>query len=93
MHFLYIIYSEKNNTYYVGETESLTTRLKQHNQHYFKKSYTKFTNDWVFKVEFKCKTIEDARFLERFIKRMKSKVFIETIINDNSILKDILKKK
>ena len=93
MHFLYIIYSNKNNTYYVGETEDIITRLKQHNQHYFKKSYTKIADDWVLKLKYKCNTIEDARFLERFIKRMKSKVFIEKIINDNSILKDTLKKK
>lgn len=93
MHFLYIIYSEKHSTYYVGETEDIKTRLIQHNQHYFKKSYTKFSNDWVIKLKFKCNSIEDARFLEKFIKRMKSKIFIEKIIFDNSILKDILSKK
>tara|TARA_R100001369_G_C3287289_1_gene163226 strand:+ start:116 stop:253 length:138 start_codon:yes stop_codon:yes gene_type:complete len=36
---------------------------------------------------------EDAIFLEKFIKRMKSKKFIRKIVDNPGILKDILEKK
>lgn len=59
----------------------------------FKNSYTKIAQDWKVQLNYKFTSIEDARFLENFIKKMKSKVFIEKVINDNSILTDILSKK
>ncbi|WP_042491712.1 GIY-YIG nuclease family protein [Aequorivita sublithincola] len=92
MHYLYIIYSEKLNRYYIGETPDLRIRLDQHNQHYFKKSFTKAANDWKFSLTYQCDNKTQALFLEKFIKRMKSKVFIEKIIGNPHILSEILKK-
>ncbi|WP_391561010.1 GIY-YIG nuclease family protein [Mucilaginibacter achroorhodeus] len=33
-YFCYIIYSERLDKYYVGHTENLNTRLKQHNREF-----------------------------------------------------------
>ena len=92
MHYLYIIYSEKLNKYYTGETPDPEHRLKQHNNHYFKINYTKGANDWVLKVNYSTNSKEEAIVLEKFIKRMKSKKFIEKIISEPSILTEILYK-
>ncbi len=92
MHFLYIIYSIKLNTFYVGESLNVNNRLQQHNQHYFKRNFTKSTDDWILKLSYKCKSKKEALFLEKFIKRMKSKIFIEKIIGNPEILKNILVK-
>ncbi|MBK7606782.1 MAG: GIY-YIG nuclease family protein [Saprospiraceae bacterium] len=40
MHWVYILYSQKADKHYIGETEDLSTRLYQHNTHYFNTSYT-----------------------------------------------------
>lgn len=32
MYFVYILYSDKCNKYYIGQTESLTRRVEEHNQ-------------------------------------------------------------
>jgi putative endonuclease len=93
MHFLYIIYSPKTDKFYVGETTNVEQRLALHNQHSFKKAFTTSAKNWVIKLSFECKSREEALDLERFIKRMKSKVFIQKIIKDPNILKDILNKK
>ncbi len=92
MHYLYIIYSKKLDKFYVGETPDVKTRLKLHNAHHFTKSFTKSATDWETKLSFECRDKQNAFFLEKFIKRMKSRKFIEKIIDNPLILKDILDK-
>jgi len=93
MHYLYIIYSSSLNKYYVGETPNIDIRLQQHNNHYFKTNFTRSAGDWTLKLSYKCDNKKQAVFLEKFTKRMKSKVFIEKIIRNQNILSDILIKK
>ncbi|MFD0798818.1 GIY-YIG nuclease family protein [Maribacter chungangensis] len=93
MHYLYILYSEKIDKYYIGESPDIVNRLEQHNSHYFEKAFTKAADDWEIIVSEKLNNKGDAVYLEKFIKRMKSKTFIQKIIKDNDILADILSKK
>ncbi len=92
MHYLYIIYSESLNKYYIDESPDIIRRLDQHNKHYFQKSFTKAANDWKFSLTYQCENKIQALFLEKFIKRMKSRIFIEKIIGNPHILSEILKK-
>ena len=92
MHYLYIIYSKKLGKFYIGETPNVLIRLKLHNTHHFAKSFTKSATDWEVKLAFECVNKVNALFLEKFIKRMKSKKFIEKIIDNPLMLKDILEK-
>ena len=93
MHFLYIIYSDKMGRFYIGESENSNLRLSQHNQHYFNSSFTNGASDWELILTFECKTKCEALYLEQYIKRMKSSAFIEKVIKEPTILKDILNKK
>ena len=93
MHYLYILYSKSTTKYYVGETHNIEERLIKHNQHTYSGSFTKIANDWDLILLFNCSNKEEAVFLERFIKKMKSRIFIEKIIKNPSILEDILSKK
>lgn len=90
MHYLYIIYSRKADRYYIGETTDVHQRLIKHNQHYFSGSFTNIAEDWELKLSYEIKEREEALYLEKFIKRMKSRKFIEKIINYPEVLKDIL---
>ena len=93
MHFLYIIHSDKLNRFYIGESENPKIRLEQHNSHYFKTNFTKAATDWKLVLTFECENKYDALYLEQFMKRMKSKIFIKKVINKPSILSDLLTKK
>jgi len=93
MHYLYIIHSKSIDRYYVGESPDVINRLDQHNSHYFKKGYTKAANDWEIALSRECNSKEEAIFLEKFIKRMKSRKIIEKIIRKPEILDEILSKK
>ncbi|MEJ1223259.1 GIY-YIG nuclease family protein [Sediminicola sp. 1XM1-17] len=92
-HWIYILYSKKANKYYVGESSNPQNRLAQHLEHRFKNNFTKIANDWTLALEKEVPSKKDALFLERFIKRMKSRRFIEKIIVSPDILIDILKNK
>ncbi len=92
-HFLYILHSKHTNTYYTGETHDLEERISKHNKHSYENSFTKIAIDWEDVLIFECIDRNDALYLERFIKRMKSKLFIEKIISNPEILKDILLKR
>ena len=93
MHYLYILYSKSSQKFYIGETNNINERVIKHNNHSYSNSFTKIANDWEIVLTFNCTDRDEALYLERFIKRMKSKTFNDKIINDPSILKDILSKR
>ena len=93
MHYLYALYSDSTDKYYVGETNDLDARLVKHNNHFYRKSYTKSASDWEVVLDKRCNNREEALYLEDFIKRMKSKKFIKKIIANSKILDNILSKK
>ncbi|MBP6040495.1 MAG: GIY-YIG nuclease family protein [Flavobacterium sp.] len=90
-HFLYILHSNTSTKYYVGETHDVKERILKHNQHEYANAFSKIANDWA--LAFECNDRNEALFLERYIKKMKSKIFIEKIIENPEILSDILSKK
>ena len=77
----------------MGESQSPKQRLELHNHHYFKKAFTKIANDWYIALSFPCNSKQEAIYLESFIKRMKSKTFIEKVIKNPQILTDISSKR
>jgi putative endonuclease len=92
-HWVYIIYSAEADKYYIGESIDPWNRLQQHSEHHFKTNFTKIANDWNLVLQKEMASKDDALYLERFIKRMKSRIFIQKIIDNPDILMDILNKK
>jgi putative endonuclease len=56
-------------------------------------SFTKIANDWHLVLAYECIDRAEALYIEKFIKRMKSKIFIEKIVTNPQIITDILSKK
>ena len=77
--FIYILYSKKANKYYVGETENVNARLQSHLAGISK--YTSIANDWAVVHTESFDHRVDAIRREKEIKRMKSRKYIESIIN------------
>ena len=82
MFYVYILYSQQLNKYYIGYTSgSVTDRLKKHlHQH---KGFTAAANDWciVHVEEFTNKSVAMQR--EKQIKRWKSQKAIQQIIDSS----------
>ena len=79
MFYVYILYSETSDIYYVGSTGNLEDRLKRHNSG--RSIFTKPGIPWklVYKKEFSTKS-EACKF-EYYVKSQKSRIFIEKLIN------------
>ena len=89
MYFIYIIYSKKLDRYYVGTTDGVLKRLCEHNSRFYNESFTVKGIPWELSLSFECESSQKAYGLEKFLKRMKSRVFLEKVIVDSNILIDI----
>ena len=92
MYFIYFIYSEKYDIYYVGFSDDPERRVVEHNTNP-RRSFTQKFRPWVLKIYLPVNDKRgDALKVERFIKRQKSRRLITNIINHPEIFKDIIKK-
>jgi putative endonuclease len=78
MFYAYILKSEKSGRYYVGHTENIEARLQRHNTGQVKA--TKNKGPWVLMSFETFDTKAEANSRELYIKSMKSRVFIEKLI-------------
>ena len=79
MYYLYILYSQKLDKYYIGHTSDLEGRLRRHLSNH--KGFTGSQSDWliVYTEQFTSKELAYQR--ERQIKKWKSRKMIEKLIN------------
>ncbi|PWA11413.1 GIY-YIG nuclease family protein [Flavobacterium laiguense] len=89
-HFVYILYSPTKDTYYIGETSDLENRLHWHNSGEFKSAYSKITNDWTVFFSFECQDIIQARKIEKHIKSMKSKIYLQNLSKHPEMSKKLI---
>ena len=83
MYYIYILYSRTANRYYVGHSINPWARLAQHLSNSGDK-YTGSYKDWELMGVFEVSTIRaDADRIEKLIKRQKSRVFIERMLDPN----------
>jgi putative endonuclease len=77
---VYIIFSEPINKFYVGyTTEIVELRIERHNNKYYYNKYTSIGIPWSLFLEIQCESIEHALKVEKRIKSMKSKVYIQNL--------------
>ena len=79
MAFVYILYSQKINRYYVGSCINLSERLMEHRTGKYEKSYTTKPNDWQLFYFIPDLDYKQARLIENHLKKMKSKKYIENL--------------
>ena len=87
MCFVYILRSLKNNRYYIGSTNDMNRRLVEHNSGSSKYDKANFPFELVFKQEY-CNLLL-VRRIEHWLKRQKSRIFIDQIILEGRINKAI----
>jgi len=88
----YILYSPSLNKYYIGETENLEERIRLHNTGFFKNSYTSKVSDWELFLAIPCHDRTHARRIEKYIKDMKSRKYIENLKNNREFLRRLKEK-
>ncbi len=83
MFYLYILYSESFDKYYVGYTKDITRRLEEHNNIKFN-TFTHKYRPWKLSALFAIsENKREAIKLERFIKNQKSRELIQKLIDSS----------
>jgi len=83
-YYVYILYSKVFDKYYIGQTNNVEARLFRHNNSKFK-SFTSKYRPWKVVAEiFIGNDRGNAIVIERYIKKQKSREFIEKIIENQN---------
>jgi putative endonuclease len=77
MFFVYIIYSEKFDRFYIGQTENVVNRLKRHNNGYEKA--TSPYKPWVVKCVIEKSSRGEVMILEKKLKNLSREKLIDFI--------------
>lgn len=81
MHWVYAIYNRKHQKLYIGETDDLEERLRAHNDHRFRTSYTaRFDGSWELVYNEQATNRQEARKRERQLKSFRGREFIKSHI-------------
>jgi putative endonuclease len=87
---IYILYSQSADRYYIGHTDDLIRRIEEHNN-VIKNSYTSKFRPWILKASFPVSDSRgEARKVEFYLKKLKSRKIIEKLIMNPHELHDIL---
>ena len=85
MFYVYILHSPSSDLYYIGYTDDVERRLSEHNDPEKQTTFTSKHQPWHLKAAFACsEERSEAMKAERFIKRQKSRSFIERLIDGES---------
>ncbi|OGH14960.1 MAG: hypothetical protein A3H50_00410 [Candidatus Levybacteria bacterium RIFCSPLOWO2_02_FULL_37_10] len=79
MFYAYILQSQANGVYYIGQTRTLDARIHKHNFGQTK-SYTQLGRPWILVHSEEYQTRAEALKRENYLKRVKNKRFLEKII-------------
>jgi putative endonuclease len=80
MFYVYILYSQSADRFYVGQSEDPHRRLTEHNSTE-QKTYTSKYRPWELAALFQCgMSRSEAMKIERFIKKQKSRTFIQNLV-------------
>ena len=82
--YVYILESEVNHSFYIGQTQDLTKRLIYHNNGY--STYTKPYRPWKVFAYLECESRAEAMIMERKIKNLKSKFKVRDFIIKNQFI-------
>jgi putative endonuclease len=86
IYYIYILQSEVDSSYYIGQTNNLDDRLRRHNEG--RSNYTRSKKPWKLVYTEKFDSRKEAVRRETEIKSKKSRAFIEQLIAMNDLKKN-----
>ena len=93
MDLVYILHSATLNRFYIGYTCNFDLRLEFHLNSNETRKFTSKAKDWEIYFKIECETKTQALAIEKHIKEMKSKIYIENLLRYPEITERFLLKK
>ena len=90
--FVYILYSEVADSYYVGQTMDVEKRINEHNAEIYSGAWSSKSSDWKTLHIIECTSRYQAIKIEAHIKKMKSRVYFENLVKYPDITNKLLEK-
>ena len=91
--YCYVIYSKKLDQFYIGYThETICTRIDNHNSAIYDNSFSLKTNDWKIFYSIECTSQKQALKIEKHIKRMKSRKYLQNLSKYPEVSEKLLQK-
>jgi putative endonuclease len=79
MNLVYILHSTKLDRFYIGYTSDFDVRLDYHLNSSESRKFTHNATDWIAFLKIECQSKKQALQIEKQIKKMKSKVYIQNL--------------
>ena len=76
---VYILFSKQLSRFYIGSCLEIKLRINQHLEKLYKNSFTAKANDWEVFLTIENLAYRQARNIERHVKNMKSKQYIDNL--------------
>jgi putative endonuclease len=89
---VYILFSQKLEKYYIGFTSNLEERFTFHLNDHQSRKYTYKADDWRIVFTIPCSSKNQAMLVEKHIKSMKSKTYIENLMKYPAISEKLKQK-
>jgi putative endonuclease len=89
---VYILFSKKLDKHYIGFTENLEQRLTFHSNDSQTRKYTYNADDWELIFTIECTSKSQGLSIEKHIKSMKSKIYIQNLFRYPEIKTKLLEK-
>jgi putative endonuclease len=80
MYNVYVIYNSQAEKYYVGQTEDISRRLVQHNDHTYRSYTSRFPGEWKLIHKESVATRSEALKREKSLKTGNGRAYIKSII-------------
>ena len=82
-YFVYILESEKDGSYYVGQSSNLEERLRRHNEG--RSQYTRAKSPWRLIYHEACGSKSEATRRESEIKKKKTRAYIDSLVRASRV--------
>ena len=88
---VYILYSVKLGKHYIGSCNNLEQRIKEHQDKFFEDAFTSRADDWELLFSICDLKYDQARKIEKHIKKMKSVKYIHKLVLYKDISEKLIK--
>ncbi|MGO3182760.1 MAG: GIY-YIG nuclease family protein [Aequorivita sp.] len=89
---VYILHSKSIDGYYTGSCLDFSERYEQHLNKTYGDAYTKKASDWILYFRIEALDYEQARKIEKHIKSMKSRKYIENLKKYPEMVSSLIEK-
>jgi putative endonuclease len=89
-HFVYILFSEKIDLFYIGQSSDPFQRLEQHNNPFENQNWTRKGIPWEIYLTIPAQNQNQAMRIEHYLKKMKSRKYLQMLKENPDLIQNLV---